>query len=109
MADPVGIRNVIVQTSMVEKVKQVQEQQGDLHQRFMAHQSADEMERKTREVQTTDETAEGKIRNKESREERKRGGHGESRGRLETEDDSDDEKGSDGEEGTTGSIVDIKV
>ena len=64
MADPIQTRNVIAQTSLVEKIKQVQQQQGDLHQRNIANPKKDELERKTREVQTSQESAEARIRDK---------------------------------------------
>ncbi len=68
MADSIQIRNVIAQTSLVEKIKQVQQQQGDLHQRNIANPKKDELERKTREVQTSQESAEARIRDKRKEE-----------------------------------------
>ena len=64
MADPIQTRNVIAQTSLVEKIKQVQQQQGDLHQRNIANPKKDELERKMREVQSSQESAEARIRAK---------------------------------------------
>ena len=71
MADPIQTRNVIAQTSLVEKIKQVQQQQGDLHQRNVANPKKDELERKTRAVQKSQESAEAKIGDKGKRDRKK--------------------------------------
>lgn len=108
MTDPVSIRNIIVQSSTVEKIRQVQEQQGDLHQRYMANPNVDEAERRSREVQTSQETAEGKIR------ERKRSGEKEKRGRKKVAEafvvEGEDMEGEESyNENGPGKIIDIKV
>jgi hypothetical protein len=107
MADPIQTRNVIAQTSLVEKIKQVQQQQGDLHQRNIANPKKDELERKTREVQTSQESAEARIRDK-----RKEGkGRGKEKGAssktLLMEDGEKDLELED--ESGPGRIIDIKV
>jgi len=111
MADPIGVRNVLVQTSAVEKIQQVQQQQGDMHQRYMAHQNPDELERKNREVQTSQETSEARIRreneNKGKREEKKRQASAEEMDTLPNREDR--EKNPEGKLDETGLIIDIKV
>lgn len=108
MADPIQTRNVIAQTSLVEKIKQVQQQQGDLHQRHIANPKKDELERKTREVQTSQESAEARIRDKRRD---GRGGHRKQGANSETllmEDGEKDREELEDESGP-GRIIDIKV
>lgn len=105
MADPIQTRNVIAQSSLVEKIKQVQQQQGDLHQRNIANPKKDELERKTREVQSSQESAEARIRDK--RKERDK----EKRRNSKTLLMEDGEKGREelNDESGPGGIIDIKV
>ena len=100
MGDSIQTRNVIAQTSLVEKIKQVQQQQGDLHHSSVAHPKKDEHERKMREVQDSHKSAGARMND------RKRegaGGEGGSRG------DGEREPGEIIDESGTGGIIDIKV
>ena len=108
MADPIQTRNVIAQTSLVEKIKQVQQQQGDLHQRNISNPKKDELERKTREVQTSQKSAEARIRDKRKEGKGRDKGKGANSKTLPMEagekdwDELEDESG-------PGRIIDIKV
>ena len=108
MADPIQTRNVIAQTSLVEKIKQVQQQQGDLHQRNISNPKKDELERKTREVQTSQESAEARIRDKRKEGKRRDKGKGANSKTLLMEVGEKELEKSDDESGP-GRIIDIKV
>ncbi len=108
MADSIQTRNVIAQTSLVEKIKQVQQQQGDLHQRHIANPKKDELERKTREVQSSQESAEARIRDKrkeDKRRDKEKGGNSKILLMEAGEKDRDTLK----DESGPGRIIDIKV
>jgi len=108
MADSIQTRNVIVQTSLVEKIKQVQQQQGDLHQRNISNPKKDELERKMREVQSSQESAGARIRKKGKQ------GHGQGKEAMTNSEDlimdagEKERRGLDDEDGP-GRIIDIKV
>jgi len=117
MTDPIGVRNVLTQTPVVEKVQQVQQQQGDQHQRFMAHPNPDEVERKTREVQTSDESAESRLRREKGQGEKREAG-GRRKGVVYAPVNAPDKEGgkeeaeydpAEYEPDGTGVIIDIKV
>ena len=105
MADSIQTRNVIAQTSLVEKIKQVQQQQGDLHQRHIANPKKDELERKTREVQSSQESAEARIRKKGKRDGKEKRANSETL-LVET---GEKERGELDDEIGPGRIIDIKV
>ena len=105
MADPIQTRNVIAQTSLVEKIKQVQQQQGDLHQRNIANPKKDELERKMREVQTSQKSAEARIRDKRKERGKEKGASSKSLLMEAGERDRDELE----DESGPGRIIDIKV
>ena len=108
MADPIQTRNVIAQSSLVEKIKQVQQQQGDLHQRNIANPKKDELERKTREVQSSQESAEARIRTKRKEGKRRDKEKGANSKTPLMEDGEKDREELEDESGP-GRIIDIKV
>jgi len=72
MTDPIGVRNIIVQTSVAEKIQQVQQHKGDLYQQAQAYQSLENAEKAAREVATSKESSEARLKNKREQEEKQR-------------------------------------
>jgi len=110
MADPISVRNTIVQTSAVEKVQQVQQHQGDLQQQHAAMQNEHEVRKKAREVQSSHEGTEARIKDeKDSEKKRERRKKALLEMKLHEENLSDGDSRIDGADTDPGSLIDIKV
>ncbi len=110
MTDPIGVRNILVQTSVVEKVQQVQQLQGDLQQNSHAGKSREDAEKASQAVTTARESDETRLKNRKKEEEKRR--HKEqddalNRSRL-MKNQEEGEAGLDDKEGP-GLLIDIKV
>jgi len=67
----VDIQQILLQTTSVEKIQQVQQQHMDMEKKYFALPLQEEMNQKQSEVQDTKEAEEAKIREEEKRRQQK--------------------------------------
>ncbi len=110
MADPISVRNTIVQTTVVDKVQQVQQEQGNLQQQHAAMQHDNDIRKKAQEVQSSKESAEAKIKaKKEAEKKRQKRKKILLKLRLNEENRSDSDNQIDVADSDPGALIDIKV
>ena len=106
MLRSIDMQKILLQTTAVEKVQQVQQQHADVEKKHFALQLQEEIDQKKREVPNTKESEEAKIRE----EERRRQQGGEYRfGSSRDEEDGNKSKKGELEEIDQGKILDIIV
>ncbi len=71
MLRSVDIQQILLQTTSVAKIQQVQQQHMDMEKKYFALQLQEEMNQKKSEVQDTKEAEEAKIREEEKKRQQK--------------------------------------
>lgn len=87
MLRSVDMQQILLQTTAIEKVQQVQQQHADVEKKHFALQLQEEMDQRKKEVQDTKESEEAKIREEEERKKKQK--------REYKADSSEDEEGKD--------------